>query len=399
MNNTDIATARPRYEVLDGLRGVAALLVICYHFGEAFATSPVDQCFNHGYLAVDFFFVLSGFVIAYAYDSRMRRGAGEERPAMSAGGFLLRRLIRLQPMVVVGTLLGVVSFVAQGCAQWDGTPVAAGAVALAFVLGLLMLPAMPGGIAEVRGNGEMFPLNGPGWSLFFEYLGSAVYALLLCRLSRRRTAFFTGASAAALALIALADCSGAYSLGVGWTAADGGWLWGFLRMMFSFSAGVLLQRVFVPKVRVRHPFALCSTLIAALLAMPYVGAGADGQPTPANAVYDLLCTLVAFPAIVFLGACGAHTTVAEKPAGRMCEFLGAISYPVYIIHYPLMYYFYHIVWTRGLTPLQALPYMAAIFVSVVIMAWLLLKYYDQPVRAWLSRKAKKLKKTRLIFYS
>lgn len=382
--NQSADTSKPRYEVLDGLRGVAALLVICYHFFEGFATSPVDQRFNHGYLAVDFFFVLSGFVIAYAYDGRI--GTVGRQSSMSAGGFLLRRLIRLQPMVIVGVILGVISFVAQGCTQWDGTHVSTSAVIVAFLLGLFMIPAIPGGFGEVRGNGEMFPLNGPSWSLFFEYLGSVVYALLLCRLSRRWLSVFVGVSALCLTGIALSDCSGAYHLGVGWTAADGGWLWGFIRMMFSFSAGVLLQRVFEPRMKVHHPFAICSALIVVILAMPYIGAGANDEPSVINALYDLVCTLFLFPMIVFLGACGAHTSGTEKPAGRVCEFLGAISYPVYIIHYPLMYYFYHIVWTRGLTVGEALPYMAVIFVSVIVMAWLFLRYYDGPVRAWLSRK-------------
>lgn len=382
--NQAAASAKTRYEVLDGLRGVAALLVICYHFCEGFASSPVDQGFNHGYLAVDFFFVLSGFVIAYAYDGRM--GAGGKQPSMTAGGFLLRRLIRLQPMVIIGVLLGVISFMAQGCTQWDGTHVGAPAVIAAFLLGLLMIPAVPGGFWEVRGNGEMFPLNGPSWSLFFEYLGSVVYALILCRLSRRWLMAFVGASAAGLIYIALADRSGAYNIGVGWTAAGYGWLWGFMRMMFSFSAGVLLQRAFVPKVRVRHPFALCSAMIAVILVMPYLGAGANGEPSVINAIYDLVCTLFMFPAIVFLGACGVYNSDTAKPAGRICTFLGAISYPVYIIHYPLMYYFYHTVWSRGLTVAEAFPYMVLTLVSAIVMAWIFLRYYDEPVRAWLSRK-------------
>lgn len=129
--------SRHRYEILDGLRGVAALLVIWYHVFEAFATSPVDQRFNHGYLAVDFFFVLSGFVIGHAYDGRWKRG-------MTPGRFILRRIIRLQPMVIIGVLLGVISFIIQGCERWDGIAVSTAAVILSFIFGLFMLPALPG---------------------------------------------------------------------------------------------------------------------------------------------------------------------------------------------------------------------------------------------------------------
>ena len=85
------ADTKPHYELLDGLRGVAALVVIWYHVFEGFAASPVDQRFNHGYLAVDFFFILSGFVVGYAYDDRWKRRT------LSFGGFIKRRLIRLHP--------------------------------------------------------------------------------------------------------------------------------------------------------------------------------------------------------------------------------------------------------------------------------------------------------------
>ena len=67
------ADSKPHYDILDGLRGVAALLVVVFHLCEAHATSHFDQLLNHGYLAVDFFFALSGFVIGYAYDDRWGR--------------------------------------------------------------------------------------------------------------------------------------------------------------------------------------------------------------------------------------------------------------------------------------------------------------------------------------
>lgn len=154
-------SSKPRYELLDGLRGVAAIFVILYHFGEGFATSPVDQMMNHGYLAVDFFFILSGFVIGYAYDDRWQRG-------MSAGNFMLRRVIRLHPMVILSVIFGAVAYLIQGSVRWDGTPMPLSMLLLALLLGLFLIPVLPGAGADVRGNNEMFPLNGPSWSLFFE---------------------------------------------------------------------------------------------------------------------------------------------------------------------------------------------------------------------------------------
>ena len=156
-----LSDSRPRYGLLDGLRGIAAFVVIWYHFGEGFATSPVDQMINHGYLAVDFFFVLSGFVLGYAYDNRWKNDN------MTAGRFMLRRVIRLHPMVILSVILGAVAYLIQGSVQWDGTPVPLTTLLLALFLGLFLIPVIPGIDADVRGNGEMFPLNGPSWSLFF----------------------------------------------------------------------------------------------------------------------------------------------------------------------------------------------------------------------------------------
>lgn len=156
------ADSKPHYELLDGLRGIAALLVIWYHIFEGFATSPIDQRFNHGYLAVDFFFILSGFVVGYAYDDRWKT-------TMNTKDFFKRRLIRLHPMVILGAVLGAITFCIQGCEKWDGTQVSISMVMLALLLNLFLIPAVPGSGSEVRGNGEMYPLNGPSWSLFFEY--------------------------------------------------------------------------------------------------------------------------------------------------------------------------------------------------------------------------------------
>ena len=104
MNSRDniYLASKPRYEILDGLRGVAALLIVAYHLFETYSTGPAGQIINHGYLAVDFFFVLSGFVIGYAYDDRWDR--------MTVWSFFKRRVIRLHPMVVYGCAFGALMF-------------------------------------------------------------------------------------------------------------------------------------------------------------------------------------------------------------------------------------------------------------------------------------------------
>lgn len=368
------ADSKPHYELLDGLRGVAALVVIWYHLFEGFATSPVDQRFNHGYLAVDFFFILSGFVVGYAYDDRWRRRT------LSFGEFVKRRLIRLHPMVVLGAVLGAVSFCIQGCERWDGVHVALPAVMLSLLLHLFLIPALPGSAPEVRGNGEMYPLNGPTWSLFFEYIGNLCYALFLRRLPTRWLAGFVALTGAGLAAFALGNGSGYGHLGVGWSLAGYNLPGGLLRLLFAFPMGLLLSRIFRPRA-VRGAFWICSAAVVVLLAMPYVG---DGTVPWMNGLYDAVCVVALFPLLVWLGASGR---AADHTTDRLCRFLGNISYPVYVIHYPFLYLFYAWLWSGEQIPFgEAWPVAAGLFVGVIVLAWLALKWYDEPVRRWLTRR-------------
>ncbi len=371
-NITTVQTGKPRYDLLDGLRGVAAVLVIWYHFFEGFATTPTDQMMNHGYLAVDFFFVLSGFVIGYAYDDRWRRG-------MTAGQFMLRRVIRLHPMIVLSIVIGVVAYLLQGSVKWDGTPVPVSMLVSALLLGLILIPVLPGSDIDVRGNGEMFPLNGPSWSLFFEYIGSILYALILHRLSTRALRWVVVLSGLGLAACAIGNLSGTYHTGMGWSIADYGWIGGFMRLSFSFSVGLMLTRNFRPR-HIRGAFWICTALIAAALACPYVW---GPEPSVLNGVYDTLCTLFLFPALVYIGASGNTTDVFST---KLCEFLGRISYPVYIVQYPVMYMFYAWLWANGIGFDTAWPVCIGLFVFIICLAWCSLRFYDEPVRRYLADK-------------
>ena len=143
ISSAAFADTKPHYDILDGLRGVAAIMVVWFHLFEAYATSHLDQRINHGYLAVDFFFILSGFVIGYAYDDRWKK-------KMSVKDFLKRRLIRLHPMVVMGAVIGAVMFYFQGCSVWDVSAVSLSMLLTATLLNALLIPATPG--SEIRGD-------------------------------------------------------------------------------------------------------------------------------------------------------------------------------------------------------------------------------------------------------
>lgn len=377
MDNTNVtlppSTQKPHYHILDGLRGVAALMVLIYHFFEAFGPNPYEMNCNHGFLAVPFFFVLSGFVIGYAYDDRWKR------KTMTTFDFIKRRIIRLHPMVVIGVLLGVTSFLIQGSVKWDGTEVSLSSVLLAGCSTLLMLPAIPESIIEIRGFGEIFPLNGPLWSLFVEYIGSFLYAILLRHLSTRWLGGLSLVSGIGVATYAIGNGSGFHNLGVGWTMNDG-LLWaGLLVMTFCFSFGLLMARIFRP-IRLRGAFWLCAVAIIVLTAMPYVGGKANAIW---NGVYEAVCVVILFPAIVWLGASGVTT---DKRSTAICQFCGAVSYPVYVIHYPSMYLFYAWVWKHSVPLTEAWYIGAGVIVGNILLAYFLLKIYDEPVRKWLSQR-------------
>lgn len=373
--------SKPHYALLDGLRGVAALLVVWYHIFEGFqfaAGKATIDGINHGYLAVDFFFILSGFVIGYAYDDRWGK-------SLTTLSFFRRRLIRLHPMVMMGALLGFISFALTGFQRWDGSSAGVGLSLLALGAAWLMLPALPGMPREVRGNGEMFPLNGPCWSLFFEYIGNILYALVIRRLGTKALAAVCVALAGGLAWFAITDQSGYGSIGVGWTVDSVNILGGALRMLCPFTIGMLMSRVFRP-MQVRGAFWWCALVLLALFHVPYIE---GGEPWSWNGVFESVCIIGIFPMIVWMAASGSTT---DQLSTRICSFLGDISFPLYIVHYPLMYAFYRwLIQTRQYTLAETWPVALLVVVASILLAWLCLKCYDVPMRKWLLRRERILK--------
>ena len=368
--------SKPHYDILDGLRGVAAILVLWYHIFEGYAFAagaPIIEMPNHAYLAVDFFFILSGFVIAYAYDDRIGK-------SMPLGNFFKRRLIRLHPMVVLGAVFGVITFLMQGSVQWNGTHVMTSAVMIALLCAMFFIPAVPGCYYEIRGNGEMFPLNGPAWSLFFEYIGNILYALFIHRFSNRTLTIWTALMGIGLGFFTLTDFSGYGNLGVGWTLDATNFIGGLLRMLFPFSLGMLVFRHFKPA-KIRGAFWICSLVLFILFHVPFIPGLA---PICYNGLFEMICITLVFPLLVWLGASGSTT---DRFSSGVCKFLGDISFPVYIIHYPLYYLFYAWLiknqhYTFGQTWVTAILLIA----GNIVLAWCCLKIYDEPVRRYLSKR-------------
>jgi peptidoglycan/LPS O-acetylase OafA/YrhL len=368
LSSVGFADTRRHYPILDGLRGVAAIMVVAFHLFEAHAASRFAQVINHGYLAVDFFFLLSGFVVAYAYDERWRN--------MSTMAFFKRRLIRLHPMILVAMLIGALMFYFQKSELFPKiaeTPM--WLVLAVMVIGMTLVPV--GAALDIRGWGEMHPLNGPAWSLFYEYVANILYAFVVRRFSR----------AALGVCVFLAGCALVHYCVTGPTGdVIGGWSLepaqvriGLTRLLYPFFAGLLLSRV-VRIGHVKHAFLLSSAIVIAALALPRFG---GEQALWMNGLYESLCIILVFPLVVYLGASGR----AESGlSARACRFLGDISYPIYIIHYPFVYTYTAWVANHKLAVRDVWPVALGTLLFCMALAWVCLKFYDIPLRRWLTAR-------------
>jgi peptidoglycan/LPS O-acetylase OafA/YrhL len=364
--------SKSHYKILDGLRGVAAIMVICMHIMEPFAGGDATKMYiNHGYLAVDFFFLLSGFVIAHAYDDRWNK--------MSIKDFFKRRLIRLHPMIIIGMTIGAICFYFSASTivfpPIGTTPV--WKLILVMLIGYTLVP-VPLSL-DIRGWGEMHPLDGPAWTLFFEYIANIMYALVLRRTSKMVLAILTLIAAAVLIQYSVAGGRG--DLIGGWSITPEQLRIGFTRLCYPFLAGMLLSRLTKPG-NMGNTFVWCSLLLIIILSIPRVG-GSNTEHFWINGLYEALSIIIIFPTVVYLGASGS---INNKGVANVCRFLGDISYPVYIIHYPFIYIFTAWVVDNHKTFAQAWPVGLLLLVCVITLSYVFLKLYDIPVRKWLTKK-------------
>lgn len=222
----------------------------------------------------------------------------------------------------------------------------------------------------------MHPLNSVGWSLFFEFIANILYAVWIRKFSIMALSILVAIAAVALAHLAITngDVSGGWTLNVEQVRT------GFTRVMFPFFGGLLLSRIAKPS-KIKNAFLWCGLLIALVLYMPRLG---GTENLWINGVYDSICIIVIFSLIVYLGASGIIKSEKEK---KVCKFLGDISYPLYMVHYPIVYFY--VAWisnNKGIAMVQAWPYALLILVGSIGLAYAALKWYDEPVRKWLRNK-------------
>src|SRR4051812_23649945 len=343
--NEGILSTKQHFEVLDGLRGIAALAIVIFHFMEWVFPDVSKNFIGHGFLAVDFFFCLSGFVIGYAYDNRI----GE----MGVGEFFKSRLIRLHPLVVLGSVLGLLGFLLDPFAS----PVAysAGKLLLLFVCSVFLIP-FP--LMEDRAF-NLFGLNAPSWSLFWEYVANIFYAFVLYKVGRRSLAALTILAAAGICIVSyrVGHLSGGWSRD---TFIEGG-----ARVAYSFLAGLFLYR---SNWIIKNRLGFIGPAI--LLSLAFIMPG-----TKWNWLTEPLVVLLYFPLLVSLGAGSTLST----PWKKICRFSGNISYPLYMTHYAFIWVFGNY-FTNEKPPADQLPYIIIPgIIFLIIIAYLVMAFYDIPV--------------------
>ncbi len=348
----DILQTKQHFEVLDGLRGIAALAIVIFHFMEWVFTDFSKNFIGHGFLAVDFFFCLSGFVIGYAYDDRVRQ--------MGVGEFFKSRLIRLHPLVFFGSILGLLGFFLDPFAS--PTDSDAGKLILLFVCSLFLIP-LP--LMEERAF-NLFAFNAPSWSLFWEYVANIFYAFVLYKVGRRSLAALTILAAAGICIVGYR----AGNLLGGWSRDN--FLDGGARVAYSFLAGLFLYRSnWIIKNRFR--FTGLAILLALAFIMPW---------SKWNWLTESLVVLFYFPLLVSLGA-GSRLSPQWR---KVCRFSGNISYPLYMTHYAAIWVFGNY-YTNEKPLAGSLPYIIIPgTIMLVVIAYFVMVFYDLPVRRYLTKK-------------
>ncbi len=337
-----------RYQLLDALRGVAALAVVWQHLGGSWGFETlVPQCF----LAVDFFFILSGFVIAHAYRDRLKT-------TLSPFGFLAIRFIRLHPLLIVGAVLGTIILLTRA----NGWP-PADAIVVGGLMAAVGLPAI-----FVRGTGLGFPINPPAWSLFFELIANVVYAFVARFLTPLRVALL---AALALAILVKMTLDGG-SIPGGWQ--ENGIREGCSRIFYGFTMGLLLYEI--------KPNWKASPIVGYLAAL--VLAACLFFPGDLGMVGHLVIMLAIWPAITWVGSAVAEDRFIAKAGAT----IGALSYPLYILHQPLLNPLRDLF--KLIDPAETLlPLWIVLQVVIVIaVAWIAMIAIDQPVRERLTRLLK-----------
>jgi len=319
--------------IMHAMRGIAAAAVLVYHGSELVTGRLFCQS---GYLAVDLFFVLSGYVIARAYEAKLRGRA------LGLWAFMRRRFARLYPLYILGLAIALLSIVGFHLVHYQ--PPSLRLSAASAVISLFYLPVPP--LLSI-GAGNPYPLNNAYWSLGLEVLGNALYAAGIFRLRNKGLALLVGLGGAWLAYAGWAH--GSLNGGAEWRSYG----LGYLRFWYSFFVGVLIFRLTRER-QIKAP-PLFWLVLAGLC-----GILAYGPPLAWRAVYDLAVVLLGWPLMVIVAA----QVATPARMAWLSHQVGEASYALYATHIPLIG-----LWLAMVYPLTGLGwrlYSASAFWAVAL---------------------------------
>ena len=348
---------KQKFLMLDGLRGMAALLVLIRHSPGLWGSFN----FYHSYLAVDLFFALSGFVIAHAYESKLLD------QSMSFRGFSTTRIIRLYPMFLISLALVLPIHLFK---VWTNTSLLGMHSAGILLTALLTAFFIPSNFGSTN---SLFALNGPYWSLLFELIVNFLYGFFAKHMSARTLTAILVSSG----LILTACGIGHHDLNVGYEFDLISIAAGLSRAVFGFTFGIVLYRKFqsAPSINT-HPLL---AWFFAILAISALLAPSFGN---LDYIYDLLTIMLLFPVAIFIGAKYRERLTWEA---KTLDELGALSYPIYVLHMPMIMGIGFIVKKFGTylpTPVPALLLVTGTF----LVARLLTYRIDIPLRRKLTAR-------------
>ena len=350
--------ARHAFEILDSMRGLAAVCVVLFHFS---ARADLPFLFPRGYLAVDFFFGLSGFVLTQAYAERLKA-------TLDIATFIRQRLIRLLPILAPGVVIAVL------LEFWRPNITSSGRhlleTALAACLGIFAIPwPFPTSLEQA-----IFPLNGVVWSLFFEILVSILFAFAVKSRALRGWALATSAVGGVGIVTYVSTMDSLSTMGPLLTT----WPAGFPRVFFSFFVGVLLSQAHSRASGIRVPPGMIYVYFAAfavIFSIPRMTATPD-------TLIDLACVMLVFPVLI-LSMANCRTPARFSKASSVA---GQLSYPLYAVHYPIVRGVGYVILRHPMPTLARLGIVGLTMIGLVVLAWALFRYYDEPLRRTLTRR-------------
>ena len=337
---------------LDGMRGLAAFIVLSAHVAVFFNLPSVLTWFGpHAYLAVDCFFVMSGFVMAHAFDAKLQAG-------MTVRDFALHRFLRLYPLVLAGVVFGAVSLLGYSLTT-PGVPKLA--VGEAILSGALLVPTDV--LAKFKAYD--FPVNIAFWSLSFEVLLCLGYGVFARFLTGWR--MVAALIVSAFGIVYLAEQKAGLDIGF----RVGEYLPAFCRVIYPFLMGIFLRRLpaFAPE-RTGLGYLALPLLLLLLV-----------NPLPMNGVYDAVAVIAGIPLLVWMAA----TARGLPRLDHLAAGAGALSYPIYALHFPIVVMLANLGKKLGVDDMQNLLLAAAGILVSLGLATLVYNTYDKPVRAWLRK--------------